>query len=427
MDITEIDSVSGEQKSHEDPSCQDARAAGPMPALSVIVPVRNSPAELRQCLQSLGASTFTDYEVIVVDDASTDETAKVANELGVRLLRMEQRGGPAAARNRGAEIARGEYVFFLDADVCVYPETLQQVADSFAQDPGLDAVFGSYDARPTAWNVLSQYRNLFHHFVHQHGNAEATTFWSGCGAMRRSVFLKMGGFSARYGRPAIEDIELGRRLHQAGHRILLNKGLQVTHLKRWTLWSMVKTDVLDRGMPWTELMLREGSMPNDLNLRISQRISVVLAYGLLVIFGIGVWYYRQLLYMPLFLMGLISLLDYWSWRRRYCTLVRVVMAFTGLGMLAIIGYIFQYWPLLPFALIVGIIAINFRFYAFFLRERHLLLMCLVLPLHLLYFLYSGLAMGMGIVLHLWKSRISRRTEARAAVPGPVTKPGLEKR
>ena len=81
---------------------------------------------------------------------------------------------------------------------------------------------------------------------------------------------------------------------------MLNKRIQVTHLKRWTLWSIIKTDVFDRGIPWTELMLREGSMPNDLNTKISQRISVVLAYGLLLTLGIGVWQYRHLLWVPLF-------------------------------------------------------------------------------------------------------------------------------
>jgi glycosyltransferase involved in cell wall biosynthesis len=378
-------------------------AAADGPVISVIVPVRNSPKDLRLCLERLFASTYTNYEVIVVDDASTDETAKVAVELGARLLRLEQRQGPAGARNRGAEIARGEYLLFLDADVCVYAESLQLVADTFAQDPGLAAVFGSYDTQPTANNVLSEYKNLFHHFVHQDSREQATTFWSGCGAIRRSTFLKMGGFSTRYGRPCIEDIELGRRLHKAGHRILLKKGLQVTHLKRWTLWSIVKTDVLDRGIPWTELMLREGSMPNDLNLKYSQRISVILAYGLLGVLGIGVWYYRNLLFVPVFLLALISALDYWSTRRRFAPAVQILMAFVGLGTLAIVGYIFKYWPLLPLALVVGIVAVNFRFYAFFLRKHHLLLICLVIPLHLLYYLYSGLAFASGFTIHMWKS------------------------
>ena len=302
-----------------------------LPVISVIVPVRNNPQELRMCLDRLSASTFPRYEVIVVDDASTDDTAKIAGELGALVVSRGRCQGPASARNRGAEFARGEYLFFLDSDVCVHPDTLQELSDTFAHEPHLDAVFGSYDSQPSAANVLSQYKNLFHHFVHQDGREQATTFWSGCGAVRRSVFLELGGFSGSYKRPSIEDIELGMRLHHAGHQIKLNKRIQVTHLKRWTLWSIIKTDVLDRGIPWTELMLRAGSMPNDLNTKVSQRISVVLAYGLLITFGFGVWYYRHLVWVPLLLLILISLLDYWSVQRRFPTAVRLLGALFRAG------------------------------------------------------------------------------------------------
>ena len=189
------------------------------------------------------------YEVIVVDDASTDETAQVAAELGAIVVHRGQCRGPAGRGIAAPSSPEARYLFFLDSDVCVYPETLQELHDTFEREPDLDAVFGSYDSQPTARNVLSQYKNLFHHFVHQDSHEQATTFWSGCGAVRRSVFLKMGGFSASYKRPSIEDIELGMRLHSAGHRIMLNKRIQVTHLKRWTLWSIVKTDVHRSGHP----------------------------------------------------------------------------------------------------------------------------------------------------------------------------------
>ena len=260
--------------------------------------------------------------------------------------------------------------------------------------------------------MLSQYKNLFHHFVHQDGREQATTFWSGCGAVRRSVFLELGGFSGSYKRPSIEDIELGMRLHHAGHQIKLNKRIQVTHLKRWTLWSIIKTDVLDRGIPWTELMLRAGSMPNDLNTKVSQRISVVLAYGLLITFGFGVWYYRHLVWVPLLLLILISLLDYWSVQRRFPTAVRLLGALSGLGILAMVGFTSKIWPLLWLALIVGIVAINFRFYWFFWSNGRRLLVLLLIPLHLLYYLYCGVAFGLGLLRHVRNHRL----EPVAGVP-----------
>jgi glycosyltransferase involved in cell wall biosynthesis len=412
MEFTVAEPLSAEPSRASKPS-QDALGIDVSPPLiSVVVPVRNSPRELRQCLERLFASMYTNYEVIVVDDASTDETAQVAAEFGATVLCLGTRRGPAGARNRGADIAQGEYLFFLDADCCVYPDTLSEVHDTFKRNPDLDAVFGSYDTRPTAENVLSEYKNLFHHFVHQDSRAQATTFWSGCGAIRRSVFRKMGGFSARYKRPSIEDIELGRRLHTAGHRIMLNKRLQVTHLKHWTLWSIIKTDVLDRGIPWTQLMLEEGRMPDDLNTKVSQRISVILAYGLLFIFGIGVWYYRHLFWIPIVTFSVVCVGDYWSVHRRYSTIVRLLAALAVLGTLMWTIHTFTTWQLVPLGLLVGIIAINFRFYAFFCTKRHRLLMVFLVPLHLLYFLYCGVALTAGFVLHFWKAR----KPAGASVP-----------
>ena len=116
--------------------------------LSVIIPVRNDPAHLSACLASIRNSTYADHEVIVADDASTDGSAAVASENGVRLLRLERQSGPAVARNRGADLAKGEYLVFVDADVSVHPETLAEVAAGFGGDPSVDALFGSYDRRP---------------------------------------------------------------------------------------------------------------------------------------------------------------------------------------------------------------------------------------------------------------------------------------
>ena len=195
------------------------RGLNDSPLISVVVPVRNSAHFLRQCVAHLTSSTYGNMEIIVVDDASTDDTADVAEALQARVIRLENQTGPAGARNLGAEAAQGEFVFFVDADVCVHPDTVEKVVDTFIEYPDVDAVFGSYDLQPRAGNVISQYKNLYHHFVHQQAGKEASTFWSGCGAMRRSVFLEMGGFVTSYGRPCIEDIELGVRLHQANRRI----------------------------------------------------------------------------------------------------------------------------------------------------------------------------------------------------------------
>lgn len=244
--------------------------------VSVIIPAYNTSRELSECLTGLRRSTTPPLEVIVVDDASTDDTAAVAESQGARTIRLAVNSGPAGARNRGAAVARGDALVFVDADVVVAPDAIARMVASLEGEADVAAVFGSYDVRPRAPGVVSQFRNLLHHFVHQHGAPDASTFWAGCGAVRRAAFEAVGGFDERPIRHFIEDIDLGYRLRKGGFRIRLNRDLLCTHLKRWTVWSMARTDFLYRAVPWTRLIAESGTAPADLNLRGDQRASVAL-------------------------------------------------------------------------------------------------------------------------------------------------------
>jgi glycosyltransferase involved in cell wall biosynthesis len=260
------------------------------PLFSVIVPVLNGAGTLRQSLASLRASSLTDFELIVVDDGSTDGSAEIATEFGARILHTGGRKGPGAARNLGVAEALGEFVFFIDADCSPDPDALQLAADVLHDDADIEALFGSYDDQPTAQGLVSQYRNLQHHHVHQTSAREASTFWAGCGVMRRSTFQDLGGFDIqRYPRPSIEDIELGYRLRAKGGRIRLVPEVQVKHHKAWTLKSVLRTDLLDRGIPWTRLLAEESGLPNDLNVSFNSRLSVVMALATLAGLALAPW------------------------------------------------------------------------------------------------------------------------------------------
>lgn len=247
--------------------------------LSIIIPVHNGGREFERCLEALAASEFRDYEALVVDDCSTDKSAYAARARGLEVLRLKRQTGPAAARNLGASHTTSSLILFLDADVVVNHDTLSRIVSAFESDDEVAAIFGSYDDAPAAHGFVSQYRNLLHHFVHQQSSSEASTFWAGCGAIRREAFVAAGGFDERkYRRPSIEDIELGHRLRRRGFRILLDKELQVKHLKRWTFGAMLRTDILSRALPWSRLILEEDAFVNDLNLRMSARFSAILAW-----------------------------------------------------------------------------------------------------------------------------------------------------
>ncbi len=163
------------------------------PRVSVIVPVYNGGEAFRECLASLAALDPAPLEVLVLEDGPEGASGQVAREMGFTVVATGERGGPARARNLGAARARGDVLFFVDADVTVQPDAVGRVAAFFAANGDISAILGSYDDQPGATNFLSQYRNLLHHYVHQTGEEKATTFWGACGAVRREAFTEVGG------------------------------------------------------------------------------------------------------------------------------------------------------------------------------------------------------------------------------------------
>jgi glycosyltransferase involved in cell wall biosynthesis len=259
-------------------------------SLSVVIPVWNGAEHLGACLDALAGSLRKPNEIVVVDDSSDDDSAAIAHAHGCKVVSIKGGPhGPATARNRGVAISSGDVIVFIDSDVVVHADTLAQIEEQFLADPELCAAFGSYDDAPTERGVISGYRNLLHHHVHQQSNREASTFWAGCGAIRREAFVAADGFDETYRWASIEDIELGLRLRAANHRLRLCPEIQATHRKRWTFRQMIHIDVMRRTVPWTKLILRHGSLPNDLNLRREHRVSALAAWLLLflLIYGIA--------------------------------------------------------------------------------------------------------------------------------------------
>ena len=360
-------------------ACDALKPSLPEVTISVVVPVYNGGESFRQCLISLAALNPPPMEIIVVADGDTDGSWQMAEDFGTQVIRLPtSSGGPARPRNIGALQAKGECLFFVDADVCVRSDSVAQVAETFRRHPDLTALFGSYDDTPAAKNFLSQYKNLFHHYVHQHAKKEASTFWGGCGAIRREIFLDIGGFDENYQRPSIEDIELGYRLKKAGHQIPLCKDITVKHLKRWDIISMLKADFFYRAIPWTELILRERRFTNDLNIGYSERFSVVLAYGLLGALLGAIWW------VPL---------------------------------LAVAALI-----------MVALLVINAPFYRFFLKKRGSRFVLQSIPLHWLYYLYNGLAFAIGLVRYLFSGgsrNYSKRSDLLPESFDTLRKPGKQ--
>ncbi len=217
------------------------------PPLSVVIPVHNGGLDFERCLRRLRESDQAEFELIVVDDGSTDDSATLAESYGAIVIRHETAEDPPPRGSR-SRYGEGSVVFFLDADVAVHRQTLSEPSAALKPTrtcppcsarmmtrrliPGRSASFA------TSSTALSTSKG-----VRRRGQARAT-FWTGCGAIRRQDFLDLGGFDPHlYRRPAIEDIEFGYRLTRAGCQVILARDIQATHLKRWSLGSVIKTDI----------------------------------------------------------------------------------------------------------------------------------------------------------------------------------------
>ena len=256
--------------------------------ISVIMPAYNAvhylPSVLTPLIEMLEAGEVD--EVLVVDDVSTDNTAALAEEMGARVLIMPENGGPGAARNLAAREATGDVLWFVDSDVIAWPGGAERIRAAMA-DPTVHAVFGSYDEEPAGQQWISKYKNLTHRYHHQIANREASTFWAGCGAVRKEPFLAIGGFDVEtYRVPSIEDIELGYRICSNGGRIMVVPSLLGKHLKVWTLGNVIHTDIFRRALPWARLMISREGVTNDLNTSKEERFRAIWA-GFFLLFTVG--------------------------------------------------------------------------------------------------------------------------------------------
>lgn len=330
------------------------------PLISVIIPVHNGSNHLKDCLDAIMRSSYSRYETIVVDDCSTDDSVEIGKRNGAKVYKLSHQSGPAAARNYGARVAKGKIIAFVDSDVIVQNTTIERVAADFRNDPNVVAIFGSYDDSPAADDFLSQFKNLLHHFIHQNSEENAKTFWAGFGAIYREVFLQLHGFDEkRYTKPSIEDIELGLRICNAGYQIRLDKDLQVKHAKKWSWCGLLRTEILNRALPWSKLIIEKGALSSDLNLKLTYRISSFLAGIILLIF-------------------ILTILD--------------AMGIIGIG-------INKYFVALAVLLVGAVITLNLDLYNFFIRKRGLKFTFLSVPLHLFYYLYSGITFALCWIIH----------------------------
>lgn len=216
--------------------------APPAPSVSVVVPLHDDAASVALCLDAVAAQTRPAMEVLVVDDASTDGSERIAERhpSRPRLLRTGANGGPAVARNLGARHARGDILFFVDADVALAPEALAEAVGALTQgDPEPGSVCGTTAPEPLLpTTAVGDYRILQSYYWRKSSEGVVTPWFSALAAIRRPVFLELGGLNPRLRQT--EEVDFGVRLTRTNRSVVLSARVLGRHNDEERLLALVR-------------------------------------------------------------------------------------------------------------------------------------------------------------------------------------------
>jgi len=287
------------------------------------------------------------YEIIVVDDGSTDNSAAIVHDFPVRLVQLPQNIGAAAAKNRGAEVATGDVLFFTDSDIVVRPDTFARLAADLSAHEW-DGMVGLLDEQIPAQNFASQFKNLWMSFTYMRfaGAGAIGLFYTSVAAMRRECFVQAGGFDENYSGASIaEDTEFGQRAWARGIKIQLDPHLFVVHLKAYTVRGVLRED-FRRARALTLMRLRKRGQSFFTSVPTFYQLAVPVLYLTLLFLLLTplhlLWLVPALLGLGLFYLLNASLLAFIRRKRggrfmfQGALLLPVDVLVVGIGMLAAI-------------------------------------------------------------------------------------------
>jgi poly-beta-1,6-N-acetyl-D-glucosamine synthase len=233
--------------------------------VSVLIPCYNKAEHIGQVIRSVMEQTYPPDEIIVVDDASTDESVEVVSQLPVILLRHKSNKGPSAARNTALKTASGDIVLYIDADAYAEShliDTLQQVYRRLPFQSSIAGV-GGRGVESSIDNIYDRWRAL--HARQDFGSRPRRNvpyLFGLCASYKREALMHVGGFDTFFPINAGEDSDVGFRLNKAGYRLYYTPNAIVYHqhadneesLKRvqynwfyWTYWAKKHANF----HPWT--------------------------------------------------------------------------------------------------------------------------------------------------------------------------------
>lgn len=284
--------------------------------ISIVIPTYNSAKFMPALLESIFKQAVEDMEVIIVDDCSTDNTVETVEKYPVRVIRMEKNGGPARARNRGVDEARGDIIFFLDSDVIVLEGTVQEVKDYFIKNPGANCVIGVCATEPLNKGFVPKYMAMFE-YIHLLGTRDnkVSVFAPRCGAIKKELFQSAGGYDESYKGADVEDFELARRINRIDS-ILLNPKMLVRHQFVNNFEEAVR-NYFKRAVMWIHLFIKDKQLDNAGPTSPSNGIAAICSFlSLLSLLFVPVLPSARYFFILFMVVFLFMNLKWWNFMRK---------------------------------------------------------------------------------------------------------------
>ncbi|GMT42332.1 MAG: hypothetical protein IEMM0002_0743 [bacterium] len=243
--------------------------------ISFIIPNHNGGADIRKCLEAVFASDYGNFEAVVVDDCSDDNSVEIIRSFPCKLIVFEKHGGASKARNTGAANADGKILFFIDSDCIPNKDALSIVSKAMAEKGTGFVVGGTYTREPDDKGFFSRFQSVFINYSETKNIDNADYIASHAMAIEAEAFKVSGGFPEDF-MPIIEDVEFSHRLRRAGLKLVTNPDILVQHVfnlsfagsirnaykksKYWTIYSLKNKDLFaDSGTASLELKVNTAS------------------------------------------------------------------------------------------------------------------------------------------------------------------------
>jgi len=253
--------------------------------ISIIIPNYNGATTIEKSLEAAFSSTYPDFEVVAVDDCSTDGSIEIIKQFPCTLLVLDAHSGASSARNAGARQASGNILFFIDADCILQNDTLSLAAKAIS-DRENEVIGGTYTPIPYDDTFFSTFQSIFIHYSETR-NHEPDYIATHAMVIDRSLFIQSGGFSEDF-LPILEDVEFSHRLRRSGHSLVMYRDILVQHIFNFTLAKSLR-NAFRKSMFWTEYSLANRDVFTDsgtASRELKMNVASFFACGILLVISL---------------------------------------------------------------------------------------------------------------------------------------------